>query len=99
MTDSIIVSGNNNDLDSLRQPLITGSVQVQQQVIPQLANLGDGGLDILMEFLYERRNQTATLVDGKAYVFLYNSDSIKAKGIFANTFFSRNCTFKIRVWY
>jgi GUN4-like/ARM-like repeat domain, GUN4-N terminal len=79
MTDSMIVSDNNNDLDSLRQPLITGSVQVQQQVIPQLANLGDGGLDILMEFLYQRRNQTATLVDGKAYLFLYNSDSIKAK--------------------
>jgi GUN4-like/ARM-like repeat domain, GUN4-N terminal len=87
MTDSMIVSGNNNDLDSLRQPLIGGSVQVQQQVIPQLANLGDGGLDILMEFLYERRNQTATLVDGKAYLFLYNSDSIKAKE-FLQTHFS-----------
>jgi hypothetical protein len=88
MTDSMIVSGNNNDLDSLRQPLIAGSVQVQQQVIPQLANLGDGGLNILMEFLYERRNQTATLVDGKAYLFLYNSDSIKAKE-FLQTHFSQ----------
>ncbi len=88
MTDSMIVSGNNNDLDSLRQPLIAGSIQVQQQVIPQLANLGDGGLNILMEFLYERRNQTATLVDGKAYLFLYNSDSIKAKE-FLQTHFSQ----------
>lgn len=79
MTDPMIVSDSGNDIDSLRQPLIAGSIGVQQQVIPQLANLGDGGLDVLMEFLFERRENPATWVDGKAYQVLYNSDSPKAK--------------------
>jgi hypothetical protein len=79
MTDPNIVSGTASDIDALRQPLIAGSISVQQQVIPQLANLGDGGLDVLMEFLFERREKQATWVDGKAYQVLYNSDSSKAK--------------------
>ncbi|MBO3462220.1 GUN4 domain-containing protein [Aetokthonos hydrillicola Thurmond2011] len=79
MTDPNIVSGTASDIDSLRQPLIAGSTSVQQQVIPQLANLGDGGLDVLMEFLFERREKQATWVDGKAYQVLYNSNSAKAK--------------------
>lgn len=79
MTDPLIVSGTANDIDSLRQPLVAGSLGVQQQVIPQLANLGDMGLDVLMEFLFERRENPATSVDGKAYQVLYNSDSPKAK--------------------
>ena len=79
MTDPIIVSGTASNIDSLRQPLIAGSISVQQQVIPQLANLGDGGLDVLMEFLFDRREKQATWVDGKAYQVLYNSNSPKAK--------------------
>jgi hypothetical protein len=79
MIDPMILSGNAHDLDALRQPLIAGSFQVQQQVIPQLVDLGDGGLDILMEFLFERRHQTPTLVDGKVYQVLYSSDSSKAR--------------------
>lgn len=79
MIDPMIVSGTASDIDSLRQPLIAGSIQVQQQIIPQLANLGDGGLGVLMEFLYERRENPSTWVDGKAYQVLYNSDSPKAK--------------------
>jgi hypothetical protein len=79
MTDPMILSGNASDIDALRQPLIAGSTQVQQQIIPQLANLGDGGLGVLMEFLYERRENPPTWVDGKAYQVLYSSDSAKAK--------------------
>lgn len=86
MTDPLIVSGTANDIDSLRQPLVAGSIGVQQQVIPQLANLGDTGLDVLMEFLFERRENPATSVDGKAYQVLYNSDSAKAKE-FLQTYF------------
>lgn len=79
MTDPMIVSGTANDIESLRQPLVAGSMGVQQQVIPQLANLGEGGLDVLMEFLFERRENPATWVDGKAYQVLHTSDSPKAK--------------------
>lgn len=86
MTDPQIVSGTPSDIESLRQPLIAGSEKVQQQVIPQLVNQGDGGLDILMEFLYERRAQAATLVDGKVYQVLYNSNYPKAKEYLQNYF-------------
>jgi hypothetical protein len=86
MTDPLIVSGTASDIDSLRQPLVAGSIGVQQQVIPQLANLGDTGLDVLMEFLFERRENPATSVDGKAYQVLHNSNSPKAKE-FLQTYF------------
>jgi GUN4-like/ARM-like repeat domain, GUN4-N terminal len=86
MTDPMIVSGNASDIESLRQPLVAGSISVQQQVIPQLANLGDGGLDVLMEFLFQRRENPATWVDGKVYHVLYKSNSLKAKE-FLQTYF------------
>ncbi|MUG94200.1 hypothetical protein F7734_18125 [Scytonema sp. UIC 10036] len=86
MTDPMIVSGTATNIESLRQPLVAGSLQIQQQVIPQLANLGEGGLDVLMEFLYERRNNPATWVDGKVYQVLYTSDSPKAKEFLQNNF-------------
>jgi hypothetical protein len=86
MTDPMIVSGNTSDIESLRQPLVAGSISVQQQVIPQLANLGDGGLDVLIEFLFQRRENPATWVDGKVYHALYNSNSPKAKE-FLQTYF------------
>lgn len=79
MTDPMIVSGPTNDIDSLRRPLIAGSLQLQLQIIPQLADLGNQGLDVLMEFLLKRRDTPANWVDGKAYQVLYNSDAPKAK--------------------
>jgi hypothetical protein len=79
MTDPMIVSSPANDIDSLRQPLIAGSVQLQLQIIPQLADLGNEGLDVLMEFLLKRRDTPANWVDGKAYQVLYNSDAPKVK--------------------
>ncbi|MFO5441268.1 MAG: GUN4 N-terminal ARM-like repeat domain-containing protein, partial [Dolichospermum sp.] len=54
MTDPMIVSGTTNDLDSLRQKLLAGSEKVQQQIIPQLADLGNDGLEVLKEFLLKR---------------------------------------------
>ncbi len=79
MTDSMTLSGNASDIDSLRTQLIGGSEKVQQQLIPQLAGEGDNGFDILMEFLYQRRENPANSVDGKVYQLLFNSDSDKAK--------------------
>jgi hypothetical protein len=75
MTDPMIVSGTTNDLDSLRQKLIAGSEKVQQQIIPQLADLGNDGLDVLKEFLLKRRDTPATWIDGKIYQVIYNTDA------------------------
>ncbi|MEH2328121.1 GUN4 domain-containing protein [Nostoc sp.] len=86
MTDPMILSGPANDIDSLRQPLIAGSEKVQQQIIPQLAELGNEGLDVLMEFLLKRRENPATWVDGKAYQVLYNSDAPQVKEFLRSSF-------------
>ncbi|WP_341530644.1 GUN4 domain-containing protein [Nostoc sp. UHCC 0302] len=86
MTDPMIVSGTANDIDSFRLQLIAGSLQVQQQIIPQLADLGSEGLDVLMEFLLKRCNNPATWVDGKAYQALYNSDTPTAKEFLQTNF-------------
>ncbi len=86
MTDPMTVSGTNNDIESLRQQLMAGSEKVQLQLISQLAGFGDEGLDVLMEFLLQRRGTPATWVDGKAYQVLYNSDTAKAKDILAANF-------------
>ncbi|BAZ39806.1 GUN4 domain-containing protein [Calothrix sp. NIES-4101] len=71
------LSGNTSDIDALRAQLVDGSEKVQQQLIPQLAGLGDGGFDILMEFLYTRRENPATWLDGKIYQLLLNANSDK----------------------
>jgi hypothetical protein len=51
MTDPMVLSGNPSNIDSLRLQFIGGSEKVQQQLISQLANLGEAGLEVLMEFL------------------------------------------------
>ncbi|NDJ20897.1 hypothetical protein GS682_04400 [Nostoc sp. B(2019)] len=86
MTDSMIVSGTANDIDSLRLQLISGSEKAQQQIISQLADLDNAGLDVLMEFLLQRRDHPVTWVDGKAYQVLYNSDAPKAKEFMQTNF-------------
>ncbi|MBD2345569.1 GUN4 domain-containing protein [Anabaena subtropica] len=86
MTDPMIVSGTANDIDPLRQKLIAGSIQVQQQIILELADLGNEGLDVLMEFLLKRRENPATWIDGKAYQVLYNSDAPQAQEFLQNNF-------------
>lgn len=86
MTDPMIVSGTANDIDSLRQKLIAGSQKVQQQIIPQLADLGNPGLEVLQEFLLKRRDTPATWIDGKAYQVVYNSDAPTAKEFLETNF-------------
>ncbi|MEA5618080.1 GUN4 domain-containing protein [Cronbergia sp. UHCC 0137] len=86
MTDSMILSGTANHIDSLRQTLIAGSEKVQQQTILQLAELGNEGLEVLQEFLLKRRENPPTWIDGKAYQVVYNSDAPTAKQ-FLQTYF------------
>ncbi|AFY36414.1 GUN4 domain-containing protein [Calothrix sp. PCC 7507] len=86
MTDPMIVSVPANDIDSLSLQLNTGSLRVQEQIIPQLADLGNEGLDVLMEFLLKRRDTPATWVDGKAYQVLHKSDAPKVQEFLQNNF-------------
>ncbi|HLO85166.1 MAG TPA: GUN4 domain-containing protein [Nostocaceae cyanobacterium] len=79
MTDPMILSGTANDINSLLERLIAGSEKVQQQLIPQLAAMGNEGLNVLQEFLLKRRDTPATWIDGKAYQVLYNCDAPTAK--------------------
>ncbi len=78
MTDPMVLSGTPSDIDSLRLKFIGGSEKVQQQLISQLADLGEVGLEVLMEFLLKRRDNQINWLDGKVYQVLYNSASLKA---------------------
>jgi hypothetical protein len=86
MTDPMIVSGTANDIDSLRLQLIAGSEKIQQQLIPQLAEMGNEGLEVLKEFLLKRRDTPATWIDGKAYQALYNCDAPTAREFLQTNF-------------
>ncbi|MEM7726577.1 MAG: GUN4 domain-containing protein [Cyanobacteria bacterium P01_A01_bin.45] len=79
MTDPMILSGNSNDIDSLRSQLISGSEKTQPQIIQQLAELNDAGLNVLMEFLGQRSTESMNWIEGKAYQVLYTSQSASAQ--------------------
>jgi hypothetical protein len=70
MTNSTTTSDAQIDLSALCLQLTSGSEKVQQQLIQQLSTLGDPGLDILMEFLLQRRSGSPSWIDGKAYQVL-----------------------------
>ena len=86
MIDPMIVSSTTSELDSLLQKLIAGSEKVQQQLITDLVQLGDDGLNVLQEFLLQRRQSTATWIDGKVYQILYNSDTPTTQEFLLNHF-------------
>jgi len=86
MIDPMTASGTISNIDSLRQSLIAGSQKVQQQVILQLADLGNEGFDVLQEFLLHRGNSPSNWIDGKIYQILYNSDLPTAREFLQNNF-------------
>lgn len=86
MTDPTTTSNTNIDLSALRMQLTSGSEKVQQQLIQKLATLGDAGLDLLKEFLLQRRSDSPTWIDGIAYQALYTADCALAKE-FIQTYF------------
>jgi len=75
MTDSMTASDKKIFLSALGCQLIAGSEKVQQQILQQLASSGNAGLDVLMEFLLQRRFDPPSWVEGKAYQILYTADS------------------------
>lgn len=86
MTNPITTSDSQIDLSTLGLQLTSGSQRVQQQTIPQLATLGNPGLDVLIEFLLERRSDSPNWVDGKAYQMLHAANYPTAQE-FLQTYF------------
>jgi hypothetical protein len=74
MTNLTTTSDTPIDFAALGLQLSSGSEKVQQQLIQQLAVLGEPGLDVLMEFLLQRRDRLPTWIDGKTYQILYRSE-------------------------
>jgi hypothetical protein len=75
MTNPTTTSDTPIDFSALRLQLSSGSEKVQQQLIQQLAALGNPGLEVLMGFLLQRRDRSPTWIDGKTYQILYRSES------------------------
>jgi hypothetical protein len=67
-----------SDLVTDLRRLNTESEKTQLQLVQQLADSGDSGLETLMEFLLERSQQPSATV-GKAYRLLRTADTAKAK--------------------
>lgn len=66
------------DFSRLRSQLTAEPEKVQLQVISELADCGDAGLAILMEFLLKRQQLApANFVDGRAYEILLKSKNAK----------------------
>ncbi|MBD1938308.1 GUN4 domain-containing protein [Microcoleus sp. FACHB-68] len=88
MIDSTTSSAPNASMDitGFGSQLRSAPEKTQLQLIQQLADPSEAGLDILMEFLIERRSGPATVAIGKAYQMLFQSDSPKAAE-FLNTHF------------
>lgn len=86
MTNPTTASDTKIDLSALRLQLTAGSEKVQQQLLQQLATLGNAGEYVLMEFLLQRRFDPPNWVDGKAYQLLDAANSPSSKE-FLQTYF------------
>jgi hypothetical protein len=67
-----------SQLDDLRLKLRSESPKTQIQALQDITQVGEAGLDLLMEFLLERRTTNATPIEGRAYQALYTDNSAKA---------------------
>ncbi len=68
-----------DSMTDLRSRLQTESEKKQLQLIQELADSGEAGVDILMDFLLERQSSPSSCVDGKAYQVLLAADTEKTQ--------------------
>ncbi|WP_413159933.1 GUN4 N-terminal ARM-like repeat domain-containing protein [Capilliphycus salinus ALCB114379] len=61
--------------DEVRSQLNSGTTETKLKLIQALAEAGEVGLPVLMEFLLERRSASITPVEGKVYQILYRVNS------------------------
>ncbi len=88
MTDQTTasVTEDSNRIAELKHQLQTSSEKKQLQLIPELASLGDAGLEALMEFLREQEPTPANIITGLAYQTLYNTNTPSTRA-FLQTYF------------
>lgn len=79
MTESRISSTSNTsyNIAELRSQLESSSEKKQLQVIPDLAQIGDSGVEVLMEILQNKTSDSPTIVEGKIYQVLRQVNSSK----------------------
>jgi hypothetical protein len=77
MTDEqmALVEGTKEDILNLASQFRDESEKNRLQIIPRLANAGEAGLTVLMDFLAATPPTPVNLVVGKAYQLLYQSQS------------------------
>lgn len=75
-----------NDLTDLRFKFGSMAEKAQLQIIPTLVSAGNAGLEILMEFLLDRKSFPANVVVGKAYQALLAANT-SASAEFLQTHF------------
>ncbi|MGB3514145.1 MAG: GUN4 domain-containing protein [Microcoleaceae cyanobacterium] len=88
MTESKISSTENSsyNLGELRSQLESGSEKKQLQIIPTLAEIGDIGLEVLMEFLQNQQSDSPTIISGKTYQVLRQANSLKVEDFIKTNF-------------
>lgn len=74
------------DISELNSKFQSESEKNQLQLIPELVNIGESGLEVLMEFLQIDRPQPVNLVVGKAYQVLYQANTPRTQE-FLQTYF------------
>lgn len=68
-----------NQITELTRQLRSSSEKKQLQLIPELVNVGAGGLDALMDFLLEQTSTPPNLSTGLAYQALYQANTPKTQ--------------------
>lgn len=88
MTDSTLFKAQDASLnpDEVRSQLTSGSTDTKLQLIQTLAEAGEIGLPLLMEFLLERQSASATPVEGKVYQILYAANSSEVQSFLQTHF-------------
>jgi GUN4-like/ARM-like repeat domain, GUN4-N terminal len=74
------------DISELNSKFQSESEKNQLQLIPELVNIGESGLEVLIEFLQIDRPQPVNLVVGKAYQVLYQANTPRTQE-FLKTYF------------
>lgn len=67
-----------DDISDLRLQLESGPERIKLKLIQDLADKGEAGLAVLMEWLLEQQSVPPNAVTGKAYQIIYNTPSPQA---------------------
>jgi GUN4-like/ARM-like repeat domain, GUN4-N terminal len=88
MNDMRSPSLDTETISDLSAKLGSGNEATQLKAIADLANCGDGGIEVLTYFLLKRQSEKIAVnyLDGKAYLTLIQQDSPKAKEVLQTHF-------------